>query len=213
VKTSLSAQFQEALSSSPLFHLEAFSAPQIDVFCRYYELILKWNPLLHLTTLTSPREFAERHILESAFAIQYFIPSVQKIMDIGSGCGTPGVPIAILRPDLIVNLVEVNKKKAIFLKEVAGILKLKNLNILNQNFEEMKPISQEYCVMSRALDCLNQTVLNILHLGLSGSQFLLFGNKKLMEVIQSNLPYGWNCLFYLIPKSEHRLLISLIRFT
>jgi hypothetical protein len=186
VKTSLSEQFQEALSSSPLFHLEAFSAPQIDVFCRYYELILKWNPLLHLTTLTSPREFAERHILESAFAIQYFIPSVQKIMDIGSGCGTPGVPIAILRPDLIVNLVEVNKKK---------------------------PISQEYCVMSRALDCLNQTVLNILHLGLSGSQFLLFGNKKLMEVIQSNLPYGWNCLFYLIPKSEHRLLISLIRFT
>lgn len=213
MKILLTVPLREALSAYPQFQLQEFSKSQIETFCRYYELVLKWNPLLHLTTLSSPVDFAERHILESAFAVPHLIPPIRQVMDIGSGCGTPGVPIAILRPDLTINLVETSKKKAIFLKEVAGTLGIKNLNVLNQRFEEIRNLSRDFCLTSRALDEMNRLLPKLIKLGLSGSQILFWGNRELLEIVPMYLPPEWNCLSSVIPQSKNRLLISLLRST
>src|ERR1044071_3066172 len=83
-----------------------FSESEIRSLLLYFELVLKWNPRLHLTTLVDPQQFFQFHILESDFAASLLLPSVTRLWDLGSGLGIPGIPIAILRPDLPVHLVE-----------------------------------------------------------------------------------------------------------
>ena len=205
--------FQEALTQANDFYPSGFSKEQLEVFGRYYELVLKWNDRLHLTTLTSPTDFAVRHILESSFAVPSLLPCIRKIVDLGSGCGIPAIPIAILRPDLAVTLVEVNKKKAIFLKEVAESLGINHLKILNQRFETIDGIEQDVCVTLRALDKISQMVPEIMSLGQHGGQYLFFGNEKLHEKIQISLPPDWECAAHSIPSTNSRLLIALSRST
>lgn len=189
------------------------SSTQQESFVHYYELILGWNRYLHLTTLTSPSEFAERHILESFFGASYIHSSIREILDIGSGGGIPGIPIAILRPDLSITLNEANKKKAIFLKEVATAIRLDNVCILNKRFEDINNASQDVCITSRALDQFSQVVPSLMNLIKSTGQALLFGNESLLELIERNILPGWSISAYPIPKTQRRLLISLLRFT
>ncbi len=213
VNSILLGHFREVLSQAEKFYPTGFSKEQIEVFSRYYELVLKWNDRLHLTTVTSPRDFAVFHILESAFAVPYLLPFIQNIIDLGSGCGIPAIPLAILRPDLTVTLVEASKKKAIFLKEVATSLGADNLKIINQRFETVDGVTQDVCITLRALDKLSQMIPTIMNLGQNGGQFLIFGNDSLLDDIQLSLPPGWHWDSHLIPRTINRLLIVLSRST
>ncbi|MCI0665770.1 MAG: class I SAM-dependent methyltransferase, partial [Acidobacteria bacterium] len=127
--------FQDLLRNSGRWDGQGFSEAEIDLLSKYYDLVLKWNKRLHLTTLTQPREFFERHILESAFSESLILPSVNQVWDLGSGLGVPGMVIAILRPDLDVRLVEASRNKALFLEEVDVSLNLKNLRVIESRFE------------------------------------------------------------------------------
>src|SRR5215475_8203011 len=119
---------------------ECFAPPKIDLLSKYYELVLKWNKRLHLTTLTQPQEFFERHILESTFSESLILPSVNQVWDLGSGLGVPGMVIAILRPDLIAHLVEANRNKALFLEEAAAHLNLKNVEVIESRLEAIEGV-------------------------------------------------------------------------
>ncbi len=213
VITELLAKLQQSLAANESFYVRPFSDTEIDLFCRYYQLVLKWNDRLHLTTITSPSDFAERHLLESAFASQKLLSTIQQVWDIGSGAGIPGVPFAILRPDLSVNLIESNQKKAIFLKEVRFGLGVNNLHILNQRFEGLKGIGDDMCVTTRALDNLSRLAPKILRFGQAGSQFLFLGNDQLLEMIQMYTLQDWILSSFTIPKTNARRVISLARFT
>lgn len=213
MNTDLMAKLQQSFEVNNPFYYRRFSDAENNLFYRYYQLVLKWNDRLHLTTITSPSEFAERHLLESAFALQHLLPTIQQVWDIGSGAGIPGIPFAILRPDLAVNLIESNKKKAIFLKEVKFELKIHNLQIFNQRFEEVKGVVANAGVTTRALDDLSRLTPKILKFGQPGSQFLFLGNEQLLEIIQMSLLLDWNVSSFSIPDSHTRRVISLTRFT
>lgn len=204
---------RQSVTKNEAFFFRLFSEKELELFCRYFDLVLKWNPQLHLTTITTPQEFAERHLLEPAFASQKLSDTIKEILDIGSGAGIPGVPLAILRPDLIVLLVEANKKKAIFLKEVKDELNLENLQILNQRFESVNTIMPSTCVTTRALDSLIKLTPQILKLGGAATQMLFLGSSTLLDVIQMYPLPEWNLSTFLIPQTENRLVISLTRFT
>jgi 16S rRNA (guanine527-N7)-methyltransferase len=201
------------LKANEKFFPRKFSEAEIELFCHYYQFVLKWNDRLHLTTLTSPIAFAERQIFESAFAARYLLPSMRQILDLGSGVGTPGVPLAILRPDMKVILVESSKKKAIFLLELVGELGIDNIRVLNCRFEELRQTERETCMTSRAIEKMNRMIPKILQIGQRGSQFLFFGNDELREIITRDLQPTWHISSFLIPASANRLLISLTRFT
>lgn len=213
MKLPLLNQFRETLSRSHLFYPLGFSQEQVERFCTYYQTVLQWNNRLHLTTLTSPTAFATRHILESTFAIPHLLTSIRQIVDIGSGCGIPGIPIAILRPDLAITLVEASKKKAIFLKEAAWLLGLKNLKISNRRFEAIQKLDSDVCITSRALDDLSQLLPRIIALGLFGRQQLLFGNDELIVRVQLHIPSGWRLASNSIPLSINRVLVNVSRET
>ena len=209
----LLAKLQQSLLANELFYSRQFTNAEINLFCRYYELVLKWNDRLHLTTVTAPSEFAERHILESAFTLQHLLSSIDQIWDIGSGVGIPGVPLAILRPNLTVHLIEANPKKAIFLKELKFELGISNLQIINQRFEGMQGIRGNSCITTRALDDLSRLIPEILKLGQAGSQFLFLGNNQLLETLRLHIQPNSKLSSFKIPNSNNRQAISLTRFT
>ncbi len=210
---------------SPISHLQRIlekgdpliewqlSSTEIQKFLLYYQLVLKWNKLLHLTTLTEPLSFAQRHLFESVFMVERLLASIRSVWDIGSGLGIPGLPVAILRPELLVTLVEFNRKKAIFLKEVLDALQLENVKVLQSRFELITDTGSESCLTVRALDKLDQLIPQLLQSGEKCSQFLFFGNRKTESALLKVLPPGMQIETFLIPHSQNRLLISLVRST
>ncbi len=87
----------------------------------YLDLLVKWNPRTNLSAIREPREMVTRHFGESLFASRH-LPDCRTLLDLGSGAGFPGLPIALSRPQLSVTLAESQNKKASFLREVVRTL-------------------------------------------------------------------------------------------
>jgi 16S rRNA (guanine527-N7)-methyltransferase len=86
------------------------SAGQIDQMRRHYELLERWNRVINLTSVRSMEEVVERHYCESVFAAVHVPAGALTIADIGSGGGFPGIPVAIMRPDCLVTLIESHQR-------------------------------------------------------------------------------------------------------
>jgi 16S rRNA (guanine527-N7)-methyltransferase len=116
----------------------------------YLDLLLKWNSRTNLTAVRTPEEIVQRHFGESLFAGRHLGP-YSTLLDFGSGAGFPGLPIAILRPDLSVTLAESQNKKATFLREVVRSLRL-SVEIWPARVETM-PESRKFDIVTlRAVD-------------------------------------------------------------
>ena len=96
----------------------AASDGQLDQLCGHFALLQRWNRRMNLTGITDPAEIARRHFGESAF-LHRELPALEALVDVGSGAGFPGLPVAILRPDASVTLVESRWRKAAFLREAS----------------------------------------------------------------------------------------------
>jgi 16S rRNA (guanine527-N7)-methyltransferase len=117
----------------------------------YLELLLKWNARTNLTAIRDPEEIVRRHFGESLFAGQHLAPETNTLLDFGSGAGFPGLPIAILRPEIAVTLAESQNKKAAFLREVVRTLGL-TVEIWAARVETMPKTRQFHTVTLRAVD-------------------------------------------------------------
>ncbi len=190
-----------------------FSSAEIDLLSKHYELTLKWNGRLHLTTLTQPQDFFERHILESAFAESLILPCVHQIWDLGSGLGIPGIVIAVLRPDLTVHLVEASRNKAVFLEEAVGTLALTNARVVRSRLESIENLPLESCLTVRAVERMEKMLPEMMRLGVRASQILIFGAKYLEDEARKKLTERWRIGSSLIPGSNRRYLINLSRST
>jgi 16S rRNA (guanine527-N7)-methyltransferase len=201
-------QMKDLLRNFP----DSFTEAEIDLLSKYYELVLKWNKRLHLTTLTQPQEFLEKHILESAFSESLILPSVNQIWDLGSGLGVPGIVIALLRPDLYVRLIEAGRNKALFLDEAAAHLNLKNVVVIESRFEAIEGVPEESCLTVRAIEKMEKMIPEILRLGGEASQILIYGAKGLEEKIRA-LVHDKKVESLLIPGSNQRYVMNIIRST
>lgn len=123
------------------------TADQVEALEAHYRQLERWNRSLNLTAINRLEEAVERHYCESLFVGQVLEPSPQRIADIGSGPGFPGFPLAILRPDCSVTLIESHQRKAVFLKEASR--KFPNVRVLGRRAEE---VSETFdWVVSRAV--------------------------------------------------------------
>lgn len=113
----------------------------------HYQLLLRWNRVLNLTTVTSLDEAVERHYCESLFLAAHLPPDPLQILDIGSGAGFPGIPVAVLRPNCSVTLLESHARKAVFLREATR--HLGNIQVRAVRGEALE-VTFEYAV-SRAV--------------------------------------------------------------
>jgi 16S rRNA (guanine527-N7)-methyltransferase len=117
----------------------------------YLDLLLKWNARTNLTAIRDPEEIVCRHFGESLFAAQH-IGTPDTLLDLGSGAGFPGLPIALLRPNVQITLAESRNKKATFLREVVRTLDLPNVEVWAARAEALPATRQFHTVTLRAVD-------------------------------------------------------------
>jgi 16S rRNA (guanine527-N7)-methyltransferase len=128
-------KISEALIPFPI-HL---SVDQLSKVRQYVRLLLKWNRVMSLTTITDPIEIVSRHFGESMFGATIIPVENCRLADVGTGAGFPGLALKIFRPKIQVKLIESNKKKIAFLSEVIRDLELTEVEILATRFEDMRP--------------------------------------------------------------------------
>jgi 16S rRNA (guanine527-N7)-methyltransferase len=132
-------------------YLERSSPSLYSQLSAYLDLLLKWNARTNLTAIRDPEEIVRRHFGESLFAAQH-LGHLDTLLDFGSGAGFPGIPIALLRPEIHVTLAESQSKKATFLRETVRTLKLPNVEVWGARTESMPLGRQFHTVALRAVD-------------------------------------------------------------
>jgi 16S rRNA (guanine527-N7)-methyltransferase len=123
------------------------STAQLDQLQQHYELMLRWNKSINLTRIEGLEEAVDRHFAESLFLGSSLPSGPLSIADVGSGAGFPGMPIAILRPEVSVTLIESHQRKAVFLKE--GTRSLPNVSVICKRAEDV--VEKFDWVVSRAV--------------------------------------------------------------
>ena len=109
---------------------------QIAGLYTHYELLERWNKRINLTSVAPGEEMVLRHYCESLFFAVQLPECAGSVADLGSGAGFPGVPMAILRPEWKVTLVESNQRKAVFLRE-AGRFR-PNVSVMARRAEDLE---------------------------------------------------------------------------
>jgi 16S rRNA (guanine527-N7)-methyltransferase len=109
--------FADALRKElPLLEIE-LSDKQVHLLEQHFNLLNRWNKVINLTSIKDIDETVQMHYCESLFLGKCLPQEALKIVDVGSGAGFPGIPIAILRPDCQVTLLESHRRKSVFLRE------------------------------------------------------------------------------------------------
>ena len=109
---------------------------QVQMFVTYLEYLKTWNRTFNLTAITSDEEIVIKHFIDSFAVVNAVeIKSGSRLLDIGTGAGFPGVPLKIVRPDLLITLVEPVSKKTSFLRFLVGILRLQEMDIFEGNLD------------------------------------------------------------------------------
>jgi len=186
----------------PIFGL-SLTEQQIEQCSQHYEMLLKWNRKIALTTIIDPDEAARFHYCESMFAYR-FLPETTDIVDLGSGAGFPGIPLAFMNPDRAVKLVESNGKKAIFLKECVRGLDLKNTTVVTNRFQNLDLTGLVWA--TRAIETL-EGILKDLFASPQPSSLVIFTTDAVREKMADADLSAWNIMFEPIPKSKNRQLL------
>jgi 16S rRNA (guanine527-N7)-methyltransferase len=129
----------------------ALDATQRAKLTAYLALLAKWNKTYNLTAIRKPQRMVTHHLLD-ALAVVPHLPATPglRILDVGSGGGVPGIPLAIARPDAHVVMIDSNHKKAAFLFQAAIELKLSNIESHAVRVEDFAPTLHFDIVISRA---------------------------------------------------------------
>jgi len=129
---------------------------------QYLMLIAKWNKHYNLTAIKTVDEMLYQHILDSLVVIEYL--DGKHFIDVGTGAGLPGIPIAIAQRDWHVTLIESNQKKAAFLQQVKIELALENITIMSRRVEAVAIDQTVDVIISRAFASLGQFIKITQHL-------------------------------------------------
>ncbi len=136
----------------------------------YLALIGKWNRTYNLTAIHEPERMLTHHLLDS-LAI---LPSVAAgpLLDVGSGAGLPGIPLAVARPDLKTTLLDSSQKRCGFMQQVAIELKLSNVTVVHARSEDYRPADKYPQIVSRAFSDLTDFVAATRHLLAENGEWL-----------------------------------------
>ncbi len=183
---------QENLLKQGLRQIELDAEKQsVNLLITYINLLLQQNRTLNLTAIIDPLEAVTKHLLDSLSIAQDV--SGGKVVDVGSGGGCPGIPLAIIRPESQFVLVESKNKKANFLKTTIQALKIKNIKVLCQRAENVNLTKKADAIVSRALGSLPYFISVAGHM-LKKQGRLLAMKGKIPHSELKEIPLGWEAI-------------------
>ena len=152
--------FEEILSKAACDYGLALTEEQLKGFNTYFQTLIEWNEKINLTGITAPQDVAIKHMIDSLSCYDEAIfKKSAKIIDVGTGAGFPGLPLKIFRPDLELTLFDSLNKRILFLKTVAELLGITDINFVHSRAEDgakSKQLREHYDIgVSRAVARLN----------------------------------------------------------
>jgi 16S rRNA (guanine(527)-N(7))-methyltransferase RsmG len=159
----------------------------------HFTSLTRWNERLNLTRIRDLADSVRFHYCESLFLGRFLPEGCRSVVDIGSGAGFPGIPLAVLRPDCQVTLVESHQRKAVFLRDCSR--ELKNVQVVARRAED---VTDKFdWLVSRAV-----APSDVLRLNLSNNIALLIGQEDASTLNGVGEPIPWG---------EHRVLFHVKR--
>lgn len=166
-------------------------AKTVDAFLFFCTELKKWNKAYNLTAITDDREIVAKHFLDSLLYLKAIPAEVQTLCDVGTGAGFPGIPIALVRPNLQVTLIEPSRKRCSFLRHMTKRLNLKNIEVIEAKAEAVDAGPFDL-VLTRATYTIADLLKKAGHLAKPGGWFLFSKGPKyeeeIREIADSNTP-------------------------
>lgn len=154
----------------------------------YLTLLLRWNKVFNLTAIRAVEDMLPLHILDSLSVVPFV--HYQHCLDVGSGAGLPGIPLAIVQPEKKLTLLDTNGKKTRFMRQAVIELELQNVEVVHARVEKWSPEQPFDAIISRAFSSLQDFVnLTAHHVTHAGRFYAMKGRYPTDELEQ--LPQGY----------------------
>ncbi|MDF1795376.1 MAG: 16S rRNA (guanine(527)-N(7))-methyltransferase RsmG [Coxiellaceae bacterium] len=171
MKTLDQKQFNDALQLLPF----SISEDQEKQLADHVNLLNKWNKVYNLTAITDIEQQISHHVLDSLAVAPYIKDG--SVVDMGTGAGFPGVPLAIMRPGQKVTLLDSNSKKTRFLVQAAAELKLSEVGVVHSRVESYRADPLFDAIITRAVGKITDTIAAARHLLRPGGRFYFMKGK------------------------------------
>ena len=159
------------------------SEEKAEKFLELTDLLLRWNKKINLTSITKPDEVITKHILDSLSLLPHVHGS--RVLDVGTGAGFPGVPLALMLPDVEFTLLDSNNKKITFIKHLAAKLDMSNLNATHSRIQDLSTDALFNSITARAFADLNDLLKWLPNVYDADTQILAMKGKMPESEIES----------------------------
>ena len=192
------SSLEQQLSSGIAQQSLAIDESQQQKLIQFVHLLSQWNKVFNLTSINDKKDMVTRHLLDSLVVLPFFTEnskSIKTVLDVGTGGGIPGIPLAICLPDMHFVLLDSRGKKVRFIQTAIVKLGLKNVTAVHSRVEDYSIkediITQNFDrVISRAFASLADMVNVCQHLCDKNGRFLAMKGQILEEEI-AQLPEGY----------------------
>ena len=178
------------------------SQAQIELLVSYLNLLNKWNQTYNLTAIRNIDDMIEHHILDSLSVLPFLHGNIH--LDVGTGPGLPGIPLAIARPDCQFYLLDSNGKKTRFLQQVKYQLKLDNVAVIQSRIEDYQPDVIFDSIMSRAFASLKDFVNCTQNLMQPNTRLIAMKGSQAKEEIKAMTTTGFKIDVHPVNPVENR---------
>jgi 16S rRNA (guanine527-N7)-methyltransferase len=185
------------------------ASPLADRLVAFLELMLRWNRKINLTGLENLDEAVDRLLLEPVAASRYLPPRPGRLIDLGSGGGSPAIPLALARPELDLTMVEIKARKSAFLREAVRVLELPRALVESVRYQELLDRNGHkgtYTAASvRAVRIENAMLSNMAEFLAPDGLALLFRGQTGPAELADAEPLAWSGTYPLIESLRSRL--------
>jgi 16S rRNA (guanine527-N7)-methyltransferase len=179
----------------------------------YFELLARWNERINLTSLAAPEDAIDRLLIEPLLAARHLgeLPPDSSLLDVGSGGGSPAIPLKLAIPGLRLWMVESKARKAAFLREAVRHLALANVRVETSRFEELLARPEMHESMDllsvRAVRVEPRTLMSMQAFLKAGGQLLWFRSATGPDRVDAIPPLAWEATHPLVAGESGRLVI------